>query len=141
MTVTIENIRNFNERIIQTDEECKNFLNNFLLLLDQVINYKEISELGLEIFTKNKDNQPLKKHLLDTVFSGQDFNVLHYAFCRKLYKNQIMITTQDIYLKLEKILSDIHKNELMAPIGRDFECIILATPLIFFYNEINLEYK
>ena len=52
-----------------------------------------------------------------------------------------MITIQDVHQKLEEILKDIHENKLSAPIGSDFKCIILATPLIFFPSEIQKSYR
>lgn len=135
-----ENLQSFAQKNIASDDDCRNFLSIFLPLLDQVVNYNEICEIGFNIFKKNKDNECLKKHLLDTIFSGEDFNVLHYAFCRKLYKDNIMVTIQDVHQKLEKILSDIHDGKLKPPVGPDFMCIILATPLIFFPNEIKETY-
>lgn len=135
-----ENLVSFLQKNISNDADCQTFLNIFLPLLDQVTNFKEVSEIGIQVFSKNKDNECLKKHLLDTIFSGEDFNVMHYSFCRKLYKANIMITIQDIHEKLEKILLNIHENKLKPPLGIDFRCIILATPLIFFPNEIKETY-
>ncbi|KAK8838898.1 hypothetical protein M9Y10_032941 [Tritrichomonas musculus] len=141
MSLTVKDLQSFVQKNLSNDRECEDLLKVLLPLLDQVTNYNEVSEAGLELFKKNKDNQCLKKHLLDTVFSGEDFNVLHYSFCRKLYQNNVMITIQDVHQKLEKILSDIHENKLNPPVGPDFKCIILATPLIFFPNEIEKEFK
>ena len=141
MSLTIDSLRNFAQKSIASDDDCHSLLNTLLPLLDQVVNYNEVSQLGLEIFTKNKDNECLKKHLLDPVFSGEDFNVLHYAFCRKLYQNNIMITIQDVHQKLEQILAGLNENKFKPPIGPDFKCIILATPLIFFPNEIEKAYN
>lgn len=141
MNFTIDDLYSFNEKNSLDDEDCQNLLNILLCLLDQVNNYEQICDIGLELFSKNKDNEQLKKHLLDTVFSGEDFNVLHYSFCRYLYKKQIMVTIQDVHQKLEQILKDIHDDKLKVPIGCDFKCIILATPLIFFPKEIEKNYK
>lgn len=141
MNYTADDLQSFNQKSISNDEDCQNLLNVLLLLLDQVDNYKQICDIGLELFTKNRDNECLKKHLLDTVFSGEDFNVLHYSFCRYLYKHQVMITIQDVHQKLEQILKGIHEDKYKPPIGSDFKCIILATPLIFFSNEIQKQYK
>ncbi|KAK8871698.1 hypothetical protein M9Y10_007438, partial [Tritrichomonas musculus] len=141
MNPTIDDLQSFNQKNIINDNDCIDLLNILLLLLDQVNNFKQICDIGLELFTKNKENECLKKHLLDTVFSGEDYNVLHYSFCRNLYKNQIMITIQDVHQKLEQILAGIHEDKLKPPIGCDFKCIILATPLIFFPNEIQKSYK
>lgn len=140
-SLSLKDLQSFNQKNLSNDKDCQDLLKVLLPLLDQVTNYKEISEAGLEIFKKNKDNQCLKKHLLDTVFSGENFNVLHYSFCRKLYQNNVMISIQDVHQKLEKILSDIHEDKLKPPVGPDFKCIILATPLIFFPNEIEKEFK
>ncbi|KAK8898186.1 hypothetical protein M9Y10_000459 [Tritrichomonas musculus] len=141
MTLTIENLRSFRDKSFSNDGDCLNLLKVLLPLIDQVTNYYEISDIGFEIFKKNKDNEYLKKHLLDTIFSGEDFNVLHFSFCRKLFKSNVMITIPDVHQKLEKIFSDIRENKLKPPIGPDFKCIILATPLIFFPNEIQKEFK
>ena len=136
MNYTVDDLQSFDQKNIINDEDCRELLNVLLFLLDQVNNYNIICDIGLKLFTKNKDNECLKKHLLDTVFSGEDFNVLHYSFCRYLYKNQIMITIQDVHDKLEQILKGIHEDKYNPPIGCDFKCIILVTPLIFFPNEI-----
>lgn len=141
MNYTVDDLQSFNQKNISNDEDCQNLLNVLLLLLDQVDNYKQICDIGLELFTKNRENECLKKHLLDTIFSGEDFNVLHYSFCRHLYKHQVMITIQDVHSKLEQILKGIHEDKYKPPIGSDFKCIILATPLIFFPNEIQKQYK
>lgn len=141
MTLTIENLRSFSDKSFSNDGDCLNLLKVLLPLIDQVTNYYEISDIGFEIFKKNKDNEYLKKHLLDTIFSGEDLNVLHFSFCRKLFKSNVMITIPDVHQKLEKIFSDIRENKLKPPIGPDFKCIILATPLIFFPNEIQKEFK
>lgn len=138
MKLTIDNLQSFSQKSITSDSDCVNFLNTLLPLLDQVTNYKSVSDLGLEIFRNNKDNKLLKKHLLDTVFSGEDFNVLHFSFCRKLFQNNVVITIEDVHQKLEEILSKI--NGLKPPVGPDFKCIILATPLIFFPKEIQEKY-
>lgn len=65
-----ENLVSFLQKNISNDADCQTFLNIFLPLLDQVTNFKEVSEIGIQVFSKNKDNECFKKHLLDTIFSG-----------------------------------------------------------------------
>lgn len=122
------------------NSEIQIFLNTLFKLLDKVENYELVSDIGLDIIKKNQNNENLKAKLLDTVFSGNDYNVMHYAFCRQLFLNHIIITNEDIHQKLEQILDDVNQNKIKPPIGVDFRCIILATPLIFFGKEIQQKY-
>lgn len=98
------------------------------------------SLLGLWLTLFQGSTKDIIKTAFSTViFSGNDWNVLHWIFLRHMF-NAGIYNIEEIVENTKKI-SAIDINGLNAPIGADFRLIFVTLPVIFFYNEMKTNYN
>ena len=117
------------------ENDIVNFLDELLHLLDLEISNQQIYQIGIDTFKKHSQNNLFKQHLINTVFSGEDFNVAHYNFARKLLKENL-IDINDIH----QAINLIPQKHLTPPCGPDFALLFLATPVLFFNKELSQQF-
>ncbi|OHT06365.1 hypothetical protein TRFO_05552 [Tritrichomonas foetus] len=130
--VMTEQLQTLSKTPFETDQAAIDFLKILLPALDQDMQNQGLYQIGVDAFKNNAGNTILKSHFLETVFSGEDHNVAHYYFARKLLKENL-ITIEEVHQRIECLTT----KDVKPPVGPDFKLLILATPLLFFEKEIN----